>query len=715
MKHTARYFSRLRGVCVCCGYFFGYTCLASWKMHPFARIKKALRGNVPLTAVAKELVRLARVRSHQRRERREMDSIDAAPARLSAEFARLSPQDLQQYFLNRKHPRLWASDVAEAQKREFHVETTELIAAAEKIVDENTWEIGGFGEIKFDQPNYWRCDPLTGYDWRLDYHADVPIYPPGGPDIRVLWELERSGHLLILARAFAVTGDERYAETFFRHLEEWAEQNPYARGANWRSPMDVIMRAVNVVAAFELIKNAVCCTPERVALVLKTADTHCRFTLDNNEFSCIATGNHYITNVAGLFFVATLLPELEHAEEWQQFGLSGLLSETKKQILPDGADWESSTGYHKFVTEMLLTCLLLAKRNGIEVAEEHRDRCRDMLRYSRAVIRPDGGMPLVGDCDGSQFLPTVRRDADDAKYLLDIAAGLWDDAEFKINDECSPEVLWLFGSEGGDQFNQMLVSQVESSQFPNAGSYILRDDDLYVMLNANDVGLNGRGSHSHNDALSIEVSALGHAWILDPGSYVYNLDREARHRFRSTAAHSTLMIDGREQNAISVDEPFVSSNDAQPKLLDWKINDHIDRVSAEHYGYSPIIHRRTVELDKRARALTISDEVSDPDDGEFVFSFHLAPDIEVRVRQSSNRVTLIATGGCSLTILSDVKMDIQLDAAAFSTHYGRQVASKTVRYKTRSSRVRWLLVPVAETDELEERLFAALSVTQNKA
>ena len=682
-------------------------------MHLIARIKKALRGNVPLTAVAREVARLGRVRLSQRRERRQMDAIDTAPARLDAEFARLGAEDLRAHFRTRTTPRLWAGirDIGDVQRSEFPVETSELLAAADKIVTENAWEVGGFGEIRFTQPNYWRRDPLTGTDWGLNYHADVPIYTSGGPDIRVLWELNRFGHALVLARAFAITVGEKYAETFFRHLEEWAAQNPYARGANWRSPMDVVMRAVNVVAAFELVNDAACNTPERTALVLKIADTHCRFTVDNNEFSHVATGNHYITNVAGLFFVATMLPELQYAAEWSEFGLSELLRECKKQILPDGADWESSTGYDKFVTEMLLTCLLLAERNGIAVDEEHRLRCHKMLEYLQAVIRPDGGMPLIGDCDGSQFLPIVRRYADDAGYLLDIAAVLCGDAEFKISDESSPEVLWLFGDEGVKRLTQMPVSQVSSAQFPNAGTYVLRHDDLYVMLNANDVGLNGRGSHSHNDALSIEISALGHAWIVDPGSYVYNLDREARHRFRSTAAHSTLMIDGREQNAISVDEPFVSSNEARPKLIEWEV----DRVTAEHYGYSPIVHRRTVELDKGARSFSVRDEVSGTGGEKFTFSFHIAPSIEVRSRQSGNRITLIDAEGRSLSILSEVEMTVRVEDAAFSTHYGKRVPSKIVRCTTESSQVLWLLVPVSSKDELKARLSADTTLTQNRA
>ncbi|HTH51520.1 MAG TPA: alginate lyase family protein, partial [Pyrinomonadaceae bacterium] len=577
----------------------------------------------------------------------------------------------------------------------------------------NTWEVGGFGEIKFDWANYWRCDPLTGQDWGLEYHADIPIYTAGGPDIRVLWELNRFGHVLALARAFAITNDEKYADTFFRHVEEWTAQNPYARGANWTSPMDAIMRAVNVVAALELIKHAESCTPERLALILKLADTHCRFTVDNSEFSYIATGNHYITNVAGLFFVATLLPELKHAKEWQQFGLSELLREIERQVLPDGADWESATGYHKIVTEVFLVCLLLADKNDIPVADEHLARCRKMLEYLREVIRTDGGMPLIGDCDGSQFLPIVRRDADDATYLLDLAAALCDKAELKISDECSPEVLWLLGKDGVDKFNSLAAATQTSVSFPYAGSHVLRHEDLYILLNTNDVGLNGRGSHSHNDALSIEVSALGRPWIIDPGSYVYNLDREARHRFRSTAAHSTLMIDGREQNSIDVEEPFVSANDARPKLIEWSSSGR--RLIAEHLGYAPIIHRRTAVLERNDRCFLITDEVRGEGHHDLVFSFHLAPGIDVE--HIDNGVVLRCANGGSLIIASDLSA-IEIADAGYARHYGKSEPTKIARFRVSTAlpaNVRWLIIPVAQAEDPDDRLAALRHLLQNNS
>src|ERR1041385_1623154 len=158
----------------------------------------------------------------------------------------------------------------------------------------------------------------------------------------------------------------------------------------------------------------------------------------------------------------------------------------------------------------------------------------------------------------------------------------------------------------------------------------MRDGDLYLCFNASDAGLNGRGSHGHNDALSIEVSAGGRAFIVDPGTYVYTGDLQKRHEFRSTAYHSTVQIDGLEQNTTDLHTPFVIGNEARPRVLEWQTSDDFDKVVAEHYGY-PVIHRRTVTFDKRGRFWLIDDEFFG--EGEHVYEarFHFAPGLEVTI------------------------------------------------------------------------------------
>ena len=118
---------------------------------------------------------------------------------------------------------------------------------------------------------------------------------------------------------------------------------------------------------------------------------------------------------------------------------------------------------------------------------------------------------------------------DDHGYLLAIGAALFDDAELKNDKQpAPPELLWMLGEEGVRKYQTLKPDATSASQqFPDAGVYLLRNDDLYLLLNASSAGLKGRGSHGHNDALSIEVSVCGRAFIVDPGTFVYTADLHA--------------------------------------------------------------------------------------------------------------------------------------------------------------------------------------------
>ena len=163
----------------------------------------------------------------------------------------------------------------------------------------------------------------------------------------------------------------------------------------------------------------------------------------------------------------------------------------------------------------------------------------------------------------------------------------------------------------------------------------MRHGDLYLCFNASDAGINGRGSHGHNDALSIEVSAGGRAFIVDPGTYVYSADLRKRHEFRSTAYHSTVQIDDKEQNAIDVNMPFVIGNEAKPRVLEWTTSEEFDEVVAEHYGYAPITHRRSVTFNKRERSWLIDDEFFGDGDHVYEVRFHFDSGLDVNVHETS--------------------------------------------------------------------------------
>jgi len=672
------------------------------------KIKRAVRGEVKLTTVALEAIRRSRVALQQRKERASVADHCDEPAVLLAPFSRMSADELLVHFQGTREARFFSgfagSKTVELQRRLFPNQIAELMASANRIVDGQCWPLLGFGEKCFGKSHHrdtknteiaqrrqieWNRDPLSNHVWALDYHRDIKLVRTDGSDVRVLWELNRLGHFVTLARAYSLTGDERYSSEFFSQLRSWAEQNPYGRGANWNCAMEVALRAMNLLAAFQTFQ---CSSYLDLRLFLQLLQQHGKYIRRHLEFSYIATSNHYLSDVAGLLWLGLMLPELRDSAEWSNFGLAQMLREMDKQVLTDGADFESSTGYHRFVLELFLYSFLLCRVNDVEIDQKYWTRLHQMLIYLRSYLRPDGFAPLIGDTDSGQALPIRRRRADDHGYLLALGAVVFKDPGLKLEGMEPPEELfWIFGKSGVTAFQEMSSSTeyAVSKAFPQAGIYIMRDGNLYLCFNASDAGINGRGSHGHNDALSVEVSALGRAFIVDPGTCVYSADLQKRHEFRSTAYHSTVKIDDEEQNTTDRDAPFVIGNEAQPRVLEWETNKDFDKVVAEHYGYSPVTHRRSVTFNKRERWWLIDDEFFGDGDHIYEIRFHFDSGLDVSVRG----VAVEAREDDVSLIVSSLNSEVEpvLESQPVSRDYGQMsdAISACWRISGRPGKLSW--------------------------
>jgi len=685
-----------------------------------------LRGEVSPRLAALEAARRLRTLNERRRERAQLAEFDKQPARLREEFARIRASDLLAHFRSRAKPKFLpgfqdATRSAELQRKLFPQPTARLVDHAWRIVNEHCWPILGFGEKCFGKETIdWNRDPLSGFVWPPDYHADINLIRNDGSDARVVWELNRLSHFITLGRAYAITGDDTFGQEFFQQLKDWRTQNPTARGVNWNCAMEVALRAINLLAAFQLFLRA----PEMddVALkdLLRLFDQHGAHIKRNLEFSHIANSNHYLADVVGLLWVGIMLPELQAANEWREFGLRELLREMDQQLLPDGADNEASTGYHRLKAEMFLYSFVLCHLNGIDIDEKYWSKLRAMIEYVRVYMRPDGFAPLLGDSDSGQLLPVVRRRGDDHAYLLAVSAAVFQEPRFRLaGTEIPEELLWILGEDGVRDYEALTSDGEPTSQsFPNAGTYVLRGDDLYLLFNASESGINGRGSHGHNDALSIEVSACGTAFIVDPGAYIYTNNLRERHLFRSTAYHSTVQIDGQEQNTTDEAIPFIIGNEACPRALSWETSAEADTVIAEHYGYArlshPVTHRRTVRFDKRRRFWLIEDELMGEGTHEFSFRFHVAPGLEAKTRVDGTVELRDKTSDAKL-LIADLHEGgrPELESSYASTDYGARQPSMIVRWSKRGTvplLKRWAIFPLRanEGDDPSIELLARL-------
>ena len=683
-------------------------------------VRSVLGGRIGLTQATLEAFRRGRAKITSRRERAMLDELAAQPARLRPEFLSLSSADLLKHFRSRVRPSFFpgfhlSEFTASRQRNFFPVETEELVESAQTIVTAHRWPLLGFGEKEFGSAINWHRDPLSGRIWPLDYHGDIPLWHNDGSDIRVLWELNRLGHLITLGRAYALTKEEDLAAEFFAQVDSWHEQNPLGRGANWACAMEAALRAMNLLAAFSLFRSSPNLNEHRLLMLLTMFEQHGAHIRRNLEFSHIATSNHYLADVAGLLWLGIMLPELARAEEWRPWALNELLHELDKQILPDGADYEGSTGYQRFVLELFLYSFILCRANEIQIADRYWRKLETMILYLRSILRPDGLPPLIGDTDGGQVLPISARNANAHAYLLALGAAVFKDPRFKTAEVETPEeLLWILGETELRDYELLASSsqEVHSQPFPYAGTYVLRHEDLFLLLNANGAHNDRPVSHQHNDVLSLEISAGGRAFIVDPGTYVYTADLHERHLFRSTAYHSTIEIDDEEQQTIREEAPFVSAREAAARFLVWESSNERDRVVAEHSGYErlaePVTHRRAITFDKINRWWLIEDELIGKGEHKIATRFHFDSGLEVDPFNINSVMACDTSGGACLFVGPlDLDQPGKLEAQFTSRHYGFKSPSVSACWTAQATvpcKFRWAIVPVRAGENLEERI-----------
>ena len=115
---------------------------------------------------------------------------------------------------------------------------------------------------------------------------------------------------------------------------------------------------------------------------------------------------------------------------------------------------------------------------------------------------------------------------------------------------------------------------VSSQTSPDAGTYVLRHEDIYISRSTPAGPLRpGLLRPSTTTLLSIEVSGW---WSrLHRQSWFLRLHSRAcreRHLFRSTSYHSTVQIDDEEQQTIIEEALFVTEGEAAARVLVWDLH-----------------------------------------------------------------------------------------------------------------------------------------------
>ncbi|MER5474662.1 alginate lyase family protein [Streptomyces sp. NPDC002685] len=504
-----------------------------------------------------------------------------------------------------------------------------LVAEADRLMDGHA-EFFGVDRDDLADPD-WSYDPKTGRRAPQVYAFDVPYRDEGTVgDIKQIWEPSRHQYLTQLAAAYAITGNERYAERVAEHLRSWWSANPPLRGVHWVSGIELGIRLLSWVWIRRLLDGwpGAAGLFEDNPVALNQIWHHQRW-LAAFPSRGSSANNHVIAEAAGQFAAACAFDWFPASERWRADALRSLDRNLRSNTYLSGLNRELATEYHGLVLELGLAAVAEADAAGVQVPASVR----------LVLLRMTDALAAVVD---NRLRPPRQGDADDGHGLIVDGAGTdrWGSL-LATGDAVFGRLDWWPTVTGADVRTPLLAALAKPTElsvtrpasrpahFADAGMTILRGpEEIWCRCDGGPHGFLSIAAHAHADALSVEVRHDGVDVLADPGTYCYHGQPEWRQYFRSTLGHNTLQLDGGDQSVSG--GPFLWTRHARTRVLAADTSDASDggtaRWSAEHDGYQGSVHRRRVELTAASQELTVVDEVSGSR-RTVNLAFHLGPAI----------------------------------------------------------------------------------------
>ena len=459
----------------------------------------------------------------------------------------------------------------------------------------------------------WRKDYMSGRSTGKDYFRFIPYlnFEKAG-DHKEIWELNRHQHLVLLAQAWLFSGNGKYLKEIEAELESWFLENPFLRGINFASALEVAFRALSWLWLDHLAGEAL--APAIRTQLQNGLFQHGHF-LQANLSTYFSPNTHLLGEGVALYALGLKFPETK----WRNQGEKILSEERDRQIQADGSHFEQSTYYHVYALDFFLLYYLMAGRPSTFEAP-----IRKMARFLNAISGPAGLLSFFGDDDGGRLFHPFGDRAAFGRATLSTCSKVFPDMELPVDTEGMAEQTdWWIGQSNDQPSVSAAVDSV--IHFPKSGLVSIARGNLHILIDTGPFGPGGAG-HSHSDTLSFTVRRGSRELLIDPGTFTYVADPGARDEFRGSGYHNTVRVDGRDQ--ADPKGPFRWEN--KPTVSLGTVREEGETVSVEgSCQYRGILHRRQFTL-HGDRSLTVMDHLTGPEGEHLIEQFwHGEPEIFV--------------------------------------------------------------------------------------
>ena len=439
-------------------------------------------------------------------------------------------------------------------------------------------------DYRFHVNNFYEDqETLKPYSLKKDGTINWTFSPEGASD-EYQKQLHRHQWFIPQAKAYRISGSEKYIQSWMEVYNNWINQNPKPEsGTNTTSwwQLQVATRINDQVQLLEYFKNSINFTPEWLTTFLVEFAEQADFLVD---YPYESGGNILISQANALATAGTLMPEFKNAEKWMETGYQILSEEVQNQIMSDGWHKEMSLHYHIGIVADFYEAMKLAEAN--QLSSKLPSNFTEPLRKAAEVVM-HFTYPNYFSKGSDNVVPMFNDSWSRTRNVLK-------NTNFKQYVEMFPARAESLHTQtaGNGGTPQGHTPNNDMKLFDQAGYYVLRNGWTYgstVMIlsnNKSNDASNSISAYSHNqpDNGTFELYHNGRNFFPDSGVCTYYStggDNTLRYWFRGIDKHNTLSLG--KQNIKKAEGKLLKSEEGATEL-----------VVFENQGYDNLKHRRAV-------------------------------------------------------------------------------------------------------------------------
>ena len=453
-------------------------------------------------------------------------------------FYRPAPGPVGERVATSPIPKDWPF-VPDAARVRAATDTTEALARAQRVLNGEHHAYRWTWSPLPRTPEEWRTHPVSGFHYPITqpwFHA--PHYDHDAGDVKDMWEPARFLWSYDLMRGYMITGDDAYAEAFWKAFEAFMEGNPPYRGVQWSCGQETTIRAVAWLWAEGTFIDAPSSTPERLAHLRRALVWSAERVEDAIAYAVWQRNNHGISETGGMAILgARFVGDEPRAASWLRRGHDLIEDQVLDQFREDGWYLQHSFNYARLALDQMVVSQRALRARGLSISATARARIAECVRFLDDVMDRDTGfVPNHGNNDGAYVLPLSTSVFRDYRPSLTAAAVTFG-APMPHGVEPSAEVLaWL-----GEQPPQ--------SDQPRPLPYARQGESGWAIGRTERVMLFARAGRyesrpAHMDPLHVDLWIDGQPVAVDPGTYRYWAAPPWANGLVEPESHNTVTIEG---------------------------------------------------------------------------------------------------------------------------------------------------------------------------